>query len=235
MSYDDLETALSYAFSDRSLLVEALTHRSWIAERGAVGDGASRDQQRLEFLGDAFLNFVVAQYLFRRFPLEAEGVLTRLRARRVKGPFVHAVGGRLGLVGLLRLGVGARAQVHKNKQVLEDTMEALVGAVLEDGGADAGRDLVLRCFLADPPTLAELEDDDPVSRFHQVWQLHFRSSPPAFEYESFGTADDPTWVASIELPNYGEVEGDGSSKAEAKRRACVACLDGWVPTLPELP
>lgn len=93
MNLDDLERALGHTFSDRTHLLEALTHKTWLMEQQARGLALDlRDQQRLEFLGDAFLNYEVGRLLFLRFPKASEGDLTARRRSLVKGENIHAVG-----------------------------------------------------------------------------------------------------------------------------------------------
>ncbi len=133
MNLDDLERALGHTFSDRTHLLEALTHKTWLMEQQARGLALDlRDQQRLEFLGDAFLNYEVGRLLFLRFPKASEGDFTARRRSLVKGESIHAVGQRLGVLDLVQVGAGERVKLDRNKKVLEDTVEALIGAILLD-------------------------------------------------------------------------------------------------------
>jgi dsRNA-specific ribonuclease len=130
---------------DRGLLVRALTHRSWIEEQ-YPGHGAAfahEGQERLEFLGDAFLGYVVARALFDAQEMAGEGDLTVSRAGKVSREALTEIGKRLEVVRYLRLGVGERLKAGENKNLAADTVEAIVGAVLVDAGEVRAREVVL--------------------------------------------------------------------------------------------
>jgi len=145
MTRDALEKALGHRFANPELLAQALTHRSH----------SSPHNERLEFLGDSVLNFVVAAELFARFPGLEEGRLTRLRASLVREEALHGVALRLELGERLRLGKGAlKSGDFRRASVLADALEAVFGAVFLDGGFDAARATIVRLF---EPLLANLD------------------------------------------------------------------------------
>ncbi len=132
-----LQTALGYSFADLTWLELALTHRS-------VG---GRDNERLEFLGDSVLGFVISEQLFGQFPDEDEGALTRLRARLVRGWTLGELAAELQLGDCLLLGIGERKTGgSRRRSILANTMEAVLGAVLLDGGFVAVRQSILTIF-----------------------------------------------------------------------------------------
>src|SRR5579871_2250129 len=133
----ELEHKLGYVFSDRSVLRESLTHRSF---------GAPHNE-RLEFLGDSVLNLVIATQLFKRFGDLREGELSRLRAALVREQTLHALAGSLDLSRWLRLGEGEhKSGGAQRPSILADAMEAVFGAVFYDGGYDAAAAVILKQY-----------------------------------------------------------------------------------------
>ncbi len=156
---DRLELLLGIRLHDRALLLEAITHRSFVNE---VTDPAVVDNERLEFLGDAVLSVVVATELVRRFPRAKEGTLSRLRASMVDESALSVRARELQLGDALRLGRGEELSGGRQRaSILADALEAIVGATYVDGGFEAARALLLRVlafpedaddFVADPKT-----------------------------------------------------------------------------------
>ena len=128
---------IHYTFQDESLCLKALSHRS---------HGLSNNE-RLEFLGDAVLTLIVTDYLFKRFIYAREGVLSRLRARLVRGGHLSRCALEIGLGDFLRLGPGEmRSGGHRRDSILENAFEALIGAIYLDGGLEEARAVIHNCF-----------------------------------------------------------------------------------------
>lgn len=171
-TYKPLQKALGYEFQDLALLDRAITHRSH----------AAANNERLEFLGDALINFVIGEYLFRMRPTAEEGALSRLRASLVREPSLAVLARDLKLGDAIKLGEGElKSGGWRRDSVLADTFEAVLGAIYLDGGFEVAKDVCLRCFdkllqqLPDPETLK-----DPKTRL-QEW-LQARSRPlPIYE------------------------------------------------------
>lgn len=145
MKRDALERALGHRFANPRLLEQALTHRSH----------STPHNERLEFLGDGILNFVVAAELFARFPTLEEGRLTRMRASLVREESLHRAALEIGLGDHLRLGKGAlKSGDFRRASVLADALEAVFGAVFLDAGFDAAREMIVRVLT---PALATLD------------------------------------------------------------------------------
>src|SRR6266568_874605 len=142
--FDSLQKMIGYRFRDPTLLQEALTHRSFTNE----ADGrAGRDNERLEFFGDAVLDFLVSSELFTRFPDKQEGELTRMRAALVDEAALARLAANIKLGEYLRLGRGEeRSGGRQKKSLLADAYEALLAAVFMDGGLRAARRIVSRHF-----------------------------------------------------------------------------------------
>ncbi|MEM8962675.1 MAG: ribonuclease III [Acidobacteriota bacterium] len=144
----DLADRLGHAFADPTLLTLALTHRSHSNERGEA-----ENYERLEFLGDAILGLVTAEWLYDRFRDEPEGELAKLKSYLVSAPVIGEQAKGLGVGPLLRLGVGeARSGGREKMSILADAMEALYGALYLDGGLDAARRVI-------EPWLAKVYDE----------------------------------------------------------------------------
>ena len=159
---DRLERKLGYSFRDKELMLLALTHRSY----------SGRNNERLEFLGDAILNFIAGEALFERFPLAREGQLSRLRARLVKGETLAVLARGFELGDFLRLGSGElKSGGFRRESILADALEALIGAIYLDAGMEAARERVL-AWLADEMTNLTLVDTnkDPKTRLQEFLQ-----------------------------------------------------------------
>ena len=160
---DELERVLAYHFTDRSLLIRAVTHRSWAHEQ--VAPGNEEEARRLhneafEFVGDSVLGLVVADYLFQSYPDVTEGELSRMKHRLVSAPLLAKASERLTIGQFLRVGRGEEKSGGRRKRaLLADAFEALLAAIFLDGGLAAAADFVHRGLgaeleLADPETAA---------------------------------------------------------------------------------
>ena len=132
-----LEKILNYNFKDKNLLELALTHRSF----------QGKNNERLEFLGDSILNFIIAKLLFKKFDLLPEGDLSRLRSQLVKSTTLSEIGILLNLGDYLILGEGElKSSGWRRPSILADSVEAIIGAVFIDGGIIASQDLITNWF-----------------------------------------------------------------------------------------
>src|SRR5512144_2658623 len=145
MNLEDFEAILGFIFKDKSLLTRALTHRSYLNENP---DLPYLDNERLEFLGDAILDFVAAEFLYQHFPEMTEGELTSLRAALVKGETLARFATALGLPPYLLMSRGEDAAGGRSRgPLLAGAFEALVGALYLDQGQAQARDLILRFVM----------------------------------------------------------------------------------------
>jgi len=211
------ETQLHYAFKDTALLALALTHRS-----------ASRlNNERLEYLGDSFLNHAIARRLFELRRDDTEGDLSRARAALVKESTLAAIGQRIGVDAHLALGPGElRTGGAQRSAVLADAVEALIGAVLLDGGAAAAEavvDLMFAAELTSLPDAATLKD--PKTRL-QEW-LQGRGLPlPSYAVTAVhGRDHEQTFVVECEVRDKNvQTIGRGQSRRRAEQDAAAAML-----------
>ncbi|MCB2179766.1 ribonuclease III [bacterium] len=210
-------------FDDILLLSRALTHRSYLNEHPE----AIEDNERLEFLGDAVLDFVVGVWLYNRFPEMAEGELTRLRAALVKTETLAAFGKTIGLGRALRLGRGEEENGgRKRKAMLCGAYEALMGALSLDKNIDAVAEFIAEQLeYAVDEILQNQGDKDPKSLLQEIVQS---GGHPAPKYVVIGESG-PDHAKIFEVEVYGKSEllgtGTGTSKHEASMAAAQDALD----------
>lgn len=218
-----LEQLLEYTFQDRTLLVQALTHPSYLHE--ASGDGG--DYQRLEFLGDAVLGLLLAEMLYVRYPDWDEGALSQLRAR-LAGQDVLADRARaLGIGKFFLLGRGEEHTSGREKDsILADVMESLIAALYRDGGLAAARALVVRLFdtLVSAPDRLVLGRDSK-SELQEYLSSHDYSAP---EYRLIGESGPPhdrLFVFQLMIDAEIVGVGQGKSKKIAQQAAAAKALE----------
>ncbi len=217
-----LQEQLGYVFRDESLLRLALTHPS-IAHESA---SAAPHNQRLEFLGDAVLGLVLTRELYEKFPDFGEGPLTKARAQMVNRRTLAAEARRLGIGDQLILSRGEETSGGRARSsALADGFEALLGAVFLDGGYEASREFILRCFRDAFGELAEIPNlDNPKGELQELLQADSTEAP---RYEmTLATGPDHDRVFECAVFHLG-VElgrGPGKSKKEAESQAAFAAL-----------
>jgi ribonuclease-3 len=215
---DTLEALLGHRFADRSLLLQAVTHRS----------AGPRHNERLEFLGDSIVGMLVAERLYRTFPEASEGELTRMRARLVRKDTLAEVARQLGLGDYLVLGGGeSRSGGHQRGSILADTLEALVGALWLEAGFDGAAGFLDRCLEA---RIAALHPDQVLKDNKTLLQerLQRRSLPlPVYELASATGADhDRTFAVECVVDGLGiRGRGTGSSRRKAEQDAAGRVLE----------
>ncbi len=215
-----LADRLGHRFADPSLLRQALSHRSWCAER----EGAPSNE-RLEFLGDAILGLVVAEHCYSAYPAFPEGTLAKLRAAVVNARVLAAAAGELGVGDVLLVGKGEEAQGGRTKvSLLSDALEALIGAVYLDAGWAAARDLVLRLLAARIERAAvEPDDFDHKSRL-QLATVARGEGLPVYEIEGSGPDHGRHYRAEVFVGGDRRGSGEGPSKKDAEQAAAADAL-----------
>lgn len=212
----DLPATLGYPFRDQSLLRQALTHRS----------AGSTHNERLEFLGDATLNFVAAELLFRHFPDATEGDLSRYRARLVSGVALADMARELGLGEALILGPGEmKSGGHRRRSILADTMEAIMGAVYIDGGFEAAAALVARLLEPRVKALPPAEMLKDAKTRLQEWLQGRGHGLPQYQSVAEGAAHARRFAATCDVEELSlQTEGVGSSRRKAEQDAAERML-----------
>lgn len=216
----ELESKLDVRFRDLSLLDLALTHGSYAHEEG----GARGTYERLEFLGDAVLNLVVSDHLYRRFPDRSEGDLARLRARLVNEPTLASIARHLDLGTYILLGRGEeRGGGRERSSMLADVLEAVVGAVYLDSGYGVAHAVVSRWYAERLESLDELPADFK-SQLQEYVQQHERKLPRYRITATEGPDHAKAFVAVVEVGGRVLGEGRGRTKKEAEQAAAAEAL-----------
>ena len=220
---DELQSVIGYRFRQPDLLLEALTHSSYIQESARKG----RDNERLEFLGDAILSFLVSVRLAESFPEIEEGELSRARARLVTAVHLAEMAGRIDLGKYLRLGRGEEKTGGREKAALRvNALEAIVAALYRDGGLEAAGKFVDQFILpADLKAGAEvLFTTDYKSALQERLQAA-RKGPAEYRViEEKGPEHKKTFVVEVTVNNGHQALGRGSSKKAAEQRAAESLL-----------
>lgn len=219
-----IEEKIQYAFRDRKHLDEALTHSSARSDGQHAG---YRDNERLEFLGDAYLDAIVGSMLYEALPGAPEGELTRRRAEIVCERNLAALSRRLGIGRSLNLGKGEEHQGGREKDsILADAMEALIGAILTDGGFSEAERFVRREFAPSVnDSLNGLLFSDYKSEFQE--KLHCMDTALRPEYSvarESGPDHDKTFLVHLKVNGRILGEGTGKSKKEAEQEAARDAL-----------
>ncbi len=216
-SLERLERRIGYSFVDSDLLELALTHRS----------SGGTNNERLEFLGDAALGFIIADWLCRVFPKAQEHSLTLMRASLVKRGSLARVAREIDLGDHLRLGVGERRSGgHQRESILADTVEAILGAVLTDGGYEAARTVVHVLFARHVDAVdAQMARDNKTQLQEQVQRR--RLPPPDYNVISrSGDEHLPEFLVECRIAGLGvTTQGQGRNRREAEQVAARAALD----------
>lgn len=212
-----LQRRLGHQFADSELLTLALTHRSF----------AGRNNKRLEFLGDAILNFVAGEALYERFPQAREGQLSRLRARLVKGETLAVLARGFELGEYLRLGSGElKSGGFRRESILADALEALIGAIYLDAGMDVARARVLDWLEGELQGLTLVDTNkDPKTRLQEFLQSRGSELPAYSVVDIQGDPHCRTFFVECTITLLNEkTGGQGASRRIAEQVAAAAAL-----------
>jgi ribonuclease III len=207
-------------FNDEKLLRRSLTHRSYTNENPSEGG----DNERLEFLGDAILNFISGEYLYQIHPDMEEDEMTRRRAALVDEKQLARFATEVGLDFRMRLGQGAiREGGYQNPNLLSSTFEAVIGAYYLDNNRDieALRPLVEQLFDGVPEEVMAVRSNiDSKNKFQELAQANGAKTPPKYATEKLGGADHtPEFFSKVYVDGEPYGEGKGRSKKDAEKQA----------------
>ncbi|NJM21114.1 MAG: ribonuclease III [Richelia sp. RM2_1_2] len=212
-------------FNDEKLLRRSLTHRSYINENpGTVGDN-----ERLEFLGDAILNFISGEYLYQLHPEMGEDEMTRRRAALVDEKQLARFAVEIGLDFRIRLGQGAiRDGGYQNPNLLSSTFEAVIGAYYLDKkrNIEALRPLVEQLFDSVPEGVMVVRSNiDSKNKFQEIVQANGAKSPPNYDTKKLGGTDHaPEFFSQVYVDGKFYGGGKGRSKKDAEKQAAVDAI-----------
>ena len=216
----ELSEKLGYRFKEIGLLDRALTHAS-------MGNEGKKSYERLEFLGDAFLNFAVADVLFRQDTDVAEGRLTETRARIVSRQPLARAARRLDLQSHLLSGKGLRESERGSARILCDLMESVLGAVLIDGGVTPARAFVRRHILPRAgSSVPELEPEKDAKTALLHYCQHNKLGQPRYQLvDTVGLQHEQEFVVRAHVIDGRDARGSGRTKRAAEKQAAAALLE----------
>jgi ribonuclease III len=219
----EIEQLLQYEFKDKDLLQEALRHSSYVNE---IAEQQLRDNERLEFLGDAVLNLTVGHILMRNYPDIKEGDLSRSRANLVNESQLAETARSLRLGTSLLLGKGEiQTQGREKNSILADAFEALMAAIYLDGGYDAAYRIIEKKFQ---PLIEQLDTTDSnydyKSRLQERVQVDHGVIPNYSISREEGPDHDKTFWVALKVIDI-ESEGSGKSKKAAEQNAARKALE----------
>lgn len=219
----ELRRKLLYEFENVNLLEEALRHSSFVNEQAEIG---MRDNERLEFLGDAVLNLVVGDILMQRYPDSEEGDLSRMRANLVNETQLAAIASSLNLGSYLQLGKGEiQTNGREKSSILADTLEAVMAAIYLDGGFEAAFNVIDRHFAplidVSATPMVNFDYKSQVQEFVQVTQ---QEMPIYTVIHESGPDHDKTFQVQLQLQQL-HAEGVGKSKKMAEQDAARKALE----------
>jgi len=221
-----LEEKIGVNFKNKALLLEALTHRSYLNENPGVRTGHN---ERLEYLGDAVLELIVTEHLFQKFPERQEGELTLLRAALVNYVMLAKVAREIGLEKHVLLSRGEAKDFGKAREViLANAFEALIGAIYLDQGYAVAGDFVEKNVLNHlEEIVAKGSYRDPKSNLQELIQEKMKVTPTYKVLEERGPAHAREFVVGVYFGDNLQATGTGLSKQEAENKAAEEALKAW--------
>lgn len=226
--FELFEKKLGLKFSNKDLLTQAFVHRSYLNENP---DFHLDQNERLEFLGDAVLELIITEHLYKEHPGKAEGELTNWRAALVNAKMLTHVAEELGFNDFLLLSRGETKELGKARQyILANTFEALVGALYLDAGYDACDTFLKKNLLGRlPEIIANKSYKDAKSEFQEQSQEKVGVTPAYKVMKEWGPDHKKKFTVGVFLKNDMVSEGEGYSKQEAEDAAAKAALTakGW--------
>lgn len=223
-----LQGVLGVSFSDPTLLLTAITHRSYLNEHR---EATWEHNERLEFLGDAVLELVVTDYLFKQYPDKPEGELTAIRAALVNTNSLAAASEVLGINQYLLMSKGeAKDEGRARLYILANVFESCIGAMYLDQGYDTAQAFIAsRLFKNTEEIIEKRLWQDAKSRFQEVAQEHASITPTYETVAQEGPDHDRIFTVGVFLRHEKVAEGKGRSKQEAEQQAAQAAViaKGW--------
>lgn len=223
-----LEKILGVTFANKTLLLSAITHRSYLNEHR---EATWEHNERLEFLGDAVLELVVTDFLFAKYPEKPEGELTAIRAALVNTNSLAAASELMNVNQFLLMSKGeAKDEGRARQYILANVFEACIGAIYLDQGYDEAKAFIADRLFRNTDTIVEKRLwQDSKSRFQELAQEHASITPTYETVSQEGPDHDRVFTVGIFLRHEKVAEGKGRSKQEAEQQAAQAALSakGW--------
>ncbi len=219
-----LEKTIDYVFKNQDILIESLTHRSYINE-----SNLKRNNERLEFLGDAILEFVVTDYLFKNFSEYSEGDLTSFRAAVVKTESLASESIRLNIGSFILMSKGEESSGGRFRQyILADTFESIIGAIYMDSGFSKAEEFIVKnvCYKIEE-VISKKSYIDSKSKLQEISQEEFRITPGYKVISENGPDHEKVFVMGAYLNDKLISQGEGRSKQDAEQKAAAVALENW--------
>ncbi len=224
----ELQRILGVEFTDTTVLLSAVTHRSYLNEHR---EATWEHNERLEFLGDAVLELAVTDYLFTKYPEKPEGELTAVRAALVNTVSLSEASEQLGINKFLLMSKGEAKDMGRARQyILANAFEACIGALYIDQGYEAAKDFISRRLFAKTDMIVEKRLwQDAKSRFQELSQERFSVTPTYETVAQEGPDHDRVFTVGVFLKREKIAEGKGRSKQEAEQQAAEKAMEakGW--------
>ncbi|HPR23926.1 MAG TPA: ribonuclease III [Bacillota bacterium] len=223
MNRTEFQQLIGYYFKDMELFEKALTHSSFFRGRGM---GPGKDNERLEFLGDALLDAVISEELYNRMPSGEEGKLSKTRALVVCEASLAQIGNSLLIGDILRLGKGEDISGGRHRDsIIADAVEAVIGAVFLDGGFDASKNVVLPLFEKTLKLATEGKlKSDYKSEFQEIVQSSGTAEINYVLNREEGPDHDKTFYVNLFVDGQEAGKGTGKSKKEAEQNAAKEAI-----------
>ncbi|MEA2006719.1 MAG: ribonuclease III [Patescibacteria group bacterium] len=219
---EELAKKLNVSFGNMDILQEAMTHRSYLNENRSY---KVDHNERLEFLGDAVLELVVTEHLYKNYE-NPEGELTNWRAALVNGEMLAKIGDEVGIERFLLMSKGERKDTGKARQyLLANAIEAIIGAIYLDQGYDCVKDFIDKYIVSKLPTILKTKSYlDPKSYFQEKAQEVEQITPHYEVIKEWGPDHAKVFRMGVFLDEEKVAEGEGDSKQEAQRIAAEKAL-----------
>jgi ribonuclease-3 len=228
IDFSKFEKKLNLKFKNKDLLIQAFCHRSYLNENP---DFYLDNNERLEFLGDAVLELVVTEDLYKKYPKKAEGELTNWRAALVNAKMLSDVAREMDFNDFLLLSKGETKEMGKARQyILANTFEALIGSIYMDSGYKACADFIKKYLMVKLPEIIEKGlFRDSKSRFQEETQERVGITPTYKVLKEWGPDHAKQFIIGVFLNDELVAQGEGSSKQEAEEEAARNGLEtkGW--------
>ena len=218
MDFKAIESKLNYTFKNKTLLMQAFTHSSYANAEGV------EDNERMEFVGDAILGYVVSDYLFAHYHDKSAGELTAMKSRIVSAEGLRPIVDKLGLIEHLRVANG-ETSVKKSRKIAANLFEAVLCAIYLDGGLTAAREFVLNCLGEGMNDAAKVLKDDKT-----LLQEYCQLKKLTIEYkllERCGPDDKPSFRYALYISGKQVAEGTGPNIKAAEQQAAHKIVEEW--------
>ena len=223
-----LEGILDVSFTDKNFLLSAITHRSYLNEHR---EATQEHNERLEFLGDAVLELVVTDFLYKKYPEKPEGELTAVRAALVNTISLSEASTQLGVNDFLLMSKGeAKDTGRARNYILANAFEALIGAIYMDKGYEKAKDFIGNNLFHKTEKIVEKRLwQDPKSRFQELAQENVSVTPTYETLNQVGPDHDRVFTVGVYLGKDKVAEGQGRAKQEAEQAAAEKAIEvkGW--------